>query len=102
MGDFLLVMTLPGVLTFFIATDTGLMADMLRVDGFLTGNDGLATLGSSLSVPADTVRDHDHRRSSDHVLPHWENENLRSSPGYCADPEHRTFLDLDGSFSCNQ
>ncbi len=49
MGDFLLVMTLPGVLTFFIATDTGLMADMLRVDGFLTANDGLTSIGSSLS-----------------------------------------------------
>jgi len=52
MGDFLLVMTLPGVLTFFIATDTSLMSDMLRVDGFLTGNAGLSSLGSSLGIPA--------------------------------------------------
>ena len=51
MGDFLLVMTLPGVLTFFIATDTGLMADMLRVDGFLTGNPGLSSIGTSLGDP---------------------------------------------------
>lgn len=51
MGDFLLVMTLPGVLTFFIATDTSLMSDMLHVDGFLSGNPGLSSIGSSLGSP---------------------------------------------------
>jgi APA family basic amino acid/polyamine antiporter len=48
MGDFLLVMTLPGVLTAFISIDTGFLSDMLSIDGFLTGNTGLTSIGSSL------------------------------------------------------
>jgi len=51
MGDFLFVMTMPGVLTSFVSIDTGLTSDMLKIDGFLMNNPSLGALGSSLSVP---------------------------------------------------
>ena len=51
MGDFVFVMTMPGVLTSFVSIDTGLASDMFRVDGFMMNNSGLAAIGTSLSIP---------------------------------------------------